>query len=175
MTGQGRAPCEVLKVAAASKPVSVAGAIAGVIRTQSRVEIHAIGAAAVNQAVGDRYLPRLRRTSGTRPGVHPVLHRLVARWAGTDRDQTPGGGALTSCPRSDGRWPDPSGPNSAPWGASEALTRAGEWRQSEAWLLDPGYTRRDHHIQFVRGCMLDRTYSGVALAGQGRTSRQPRC
>ena len=53
MTGQGRAPCEVLKVAAASKPVSVAGAIAGVIRTQSRVEIHAIGAAAVNQAVGD--------------------------------------------------------------------------------------------------------------------------
>jgi stage V sporulation protein S len=51
MRGQGRAPCEVLKVAAASKPVSVAGAIAGIIRTQSRVEIHAIGAAAVNQAI----------------------------------------------------------------------------------------------------------------------------
>jgi stage V sporulation protein S len=51
MTGEDRAPKEVLKVAATSKPVLVAGAIAGVIRTQSRVEIHAIGAAAVNQAI----------------------------------------------------------------------------------------------------------------------------
>ena len=51
MTGEARAPREVLKVAATSKPVLVAGAIAGVIRTQSRVEVHAIGAAAVNQAV----------------------------------------------------------------------------------------------------------------------------
>jgi stage V sporulation protein S len=51
MTGEGRAPREVLKVAATSRPVLVAGAIAGVIRTQSRVEIHAIGAAAVNQAI----------------------------------------------------------------------------------------------------------------------------
>ncbi len=51
MTGEGRAPKEVLKVAATSKSVLVAGAIAGVIRTQSRVEIHAIGAAAVNQAI----------------------------------------------------------------------------------------------------------------------------
>jgi stage V sporulation protein S len=47
----GRTPNEVLKVAATSKPVSVAGAIAGVIRTQSRVEIHAIGAGALNQAI----------------------------------------------------------------------------------------------------------------------------
>ena len=38
-------------MAGTSKPVLVAGAIAGVIRTQSRVEIHAIGAAAVNQAI----------------------------------------------------------------------------------------------------------------------------
>jgi stage V sporulation protein S len=51
MTSQGRAPCEVLKVAAASKPVSVAGAIAGVIRSHQRVEVHAIGAGAVNQAI----------------------------------------------------------------------------------------------------------------------------
>ncbi|HEV2036815.1 MAG TPA: stage V sporulation protein S [Candidatus Dormibacteraeota bacterium] len=51
MTGEGRVPREVLKVAATSKPVLVAGAIAGVIRTKSRVEIHAIGAAAVNQAI----------------------------------------------------------------------------------------------------------------------------
>jgi len=51
MTGEGRPPREVLKVASASKPVSVAGAIAGVIRSQQRVEVHAIGAAAVNQAI----------------------------------------------------------------------------------------------------------------------------
>src|SRR5262249_20486541 len=50
MTGEGRAAQEVLKVGATSKPVLVAGAIAGVIRSQSRVEVHAIGAGAVNQA-----------------------------------------------------------------------------------------------------------------------------
>ena len=51
MMREGGAPIEVLKVAGPSRPVSVAGAIAGVIRSQSRVEIHAIGAGAVNQAV----------------------------------------------------------------------------------------------------------------------------
>jgi stage V sporulation protein S len=51
MTDEGRAPKEVLKVAATSKPVLIAGAIAGVIRTKGRAEIHAIGAAAVNQAI----------------------------------------------------------------------------------------------------------------------------
>ena len=42
---------EVLKVSATSKPVAVAGAIAGVVRTQQRVEVQAIGAGAINQAV----------------------------------------------------------------------------------------------------------------------------
>jgi stage V sporulation protein S len=42
---------EVLKVAATSKPVAVAGAIAGVIRSQHKVEVQAIGAGAVNQAI----------------------------------------------------------------------------------------------------------------------------
>jgi stage V sporulation protein S len=51
MTVEGRAPCEVLKVAAASKPVSVAGAIAAVIRSQQRVDVHAFGGGAVNQAI----------------------------------------------------------------------------------------------------------------------------
>ena len=51
MTGEGRAAKEVLKVGATSKPVLVAGAIAGVIRSQNRVEVHAIGAGAVNQAI----------------------------------------------------------------------------------------------------------------------------
>ena len=51
MTGEGRAAKEVLKVGATSKPVLVAGAIAGVIRSQNRVEVDAIGAGAVNQAI----------------------------------------------------------------------------------------------------------------------------
>jgi len=41
----------LLKVSADSKPKSVAGAIAAVVREQETVEIQAVGAAAVNQAV----------------------------------------------------------------------------------------------------------------------------
>ena len=51
MPDEGQTPREVLKVAATSRPVLVAVAIAGVIRSQSRVEVHAIGAGAVNQAI----------------------------------------------------------------------------------------------------------------------------
>src|SRR5438874_12917258 len=50
-TGEGHRPVEVLKVSATSKPMAVAGAIAGVVRTSGRVEVQAIGAGAVNQAV----------------------------------------------------------------------------------------------------------------------------
>jgi stage V sporulation protein S len=42
---------EILKVSATSKPVAVAGAMAGVVRSQSRVEVQSIGAGAINQAV----------------------------------------------------------------------------------------------------------------------------
>ena len=42
---------DVLKVSSRSKPTSVAGALAGVIRDQGFVEIQAIGAGAVNQAI----------------------------------------------------------------------------------------------------------------------------
>ncbi|MFS8544344.1 MAG: stage V sporulation protein S, partial [Limnochordales bacterium] len=42
---------EVLKVSAASKPKSVAGALAAVLREKGMVEIQAVGAGAVNQAV----------------------------------------------------------------------------------------------------------------------------
>ncbi len=50
-TRPARSAVEILKVSATSKPVAVAGAIAGVVRSQSRVEIQAIGAGAINQAV----------------------------------------------------------------------------------------------------------------------------
>jgi len=42
---------ELLKVASQSNPNSVAGAIAGALEQDAAVEIHAIGAGAVNQSV----------------------------------------------------------------------------------------------------------------------------
>lgn len=42
---------DVLKVSSKSKPSSVAGALAGVVREQGYVEVQAIGAAAINQAI----------------------------------------------------------------------------------------------------------------------------
>lgn len=42
---------EVLKVSATSKPKSVAGALAAVLREKGSVEIQAVGAGAVNQSV----------------------------------------------------------------------------------------------------------------------------
>ncbi len=42
---------EILKVSSRSSPNNVAGAIAGVIRENKKVEIQAVGAGAVNQAV----------------------------------------------------------------------------------------------------------------------------
>ena len=40
-----------LRVSATSRPASVAGAIAGVVREHGRAEIQVIGAAAINQAI----------------------------------------------------------------------------------------------------------------------------
>ncbi|KXS45472.1 MULTISPECIES: stage V sporulation protein S [unclassified Candidatus Frackibacter] len=42
---------EVLKIASNSKPKSVAGALAAVLRAEDKAELQAIGAGAVNQAV----------------------------------------------------------------------------------------------------------------------------
>jgi stage V sporulation protein S len=42
---------ETLKVSAHSKSKSLAGALAAVIRTEGKVELQAIGAGAVNQAI----------------------------------------------------------------------------------------------------------------------------
>lgn len=42
---------DVLRVSSKSTPNAVAGAIAGVIREQGKVEVQAVGAAASNQAM----------------------------------------------------------------------------------------------------------------------------
>lgn len=42
---------EVLKVSSTSKPKSVAGALAAIVREKGSVEIQAVGAGAVNQSV----------------------------------------------------------------------------------------------------------------------------
>ena len=48
---QNNPPIGCLKVSSKSSPASVAGAIAGMIKDGSHVEIHSVGAGAVNQAV----------------------------------------------------------------------------------------------------------------------------
>lgn len=42
---------EILKVSSKSNPNSVAGAIAGLVKEQQKVELQAIGAGALNQAI----------------------------------------------------------------------------------------------------------------------------
>src|SRR5258708_38180037 len=75
MTGEG-VPVEVLKVSATSKPVAVAGAIAGVIRSKGRGEVQAIGAVAINQgvkaiAISRGYVAPRRLDLGSTPAVIP--------------------------------------------------------------------------------------------------------
>jgi len=50
-TAKGGPVMEVLKVSSKSKPNSVAGALAGVLREKGTAEMQAIGAGALNQAV----------------------------------------------------------------------------------------------------------------------------
>ena len=42
---------ELLKISSKTRPVSLAGALTGVVREQGRAEMQAVGAGAVNQAV----------------------------------------------------------------------------------------------------------------------------
>ena len=48
---------DIIKVAVASRSTAVAGAIAGVMREWEQVDVQAIGAGAVNQAVRRSALP----------------------------------------------------------------------------------------------------------------------
>ncbi len=63
----------VLKVAARSSPVAVSGAIAGALEDHEVVEIHAVGAGAVNQtikaiAIARRLIEHDERTIKVIPG-----------------------------------------------------------------------------------------------------------
>jgi stage V sporulation protein S len=51
LTSEEDGAVEVLKVSATSKPKSVAGALAAVLREKGTAEVQAVGAGAVNQAV----------------------------------------------------------------------------------------------------------------------------
>jgi len=57
---------EILKVASNSNPNSVAGAIAGALEQEGVVEVHAIGAGAVNQTV--KAIAIVRRLVGRESG-----------------------------------------------------------------------------------------------------------
>ncbi len=60
---------KLLKVSSKSKPNSVAGAIAGIIRSESRVQVQTIGAGALNQAV--------KGVAIARGFIAPTGHELV--------------------------------------------------------------------------------------------------
>ncbi len=60
---------KLLKVSSSSKPNSVAGAIAGVIRDESKVQIQVIGAGALNQAI--------KGVAIARGFIAPTGHELV--------------------------------------------------------------------------------------------------
>ena len=49
---------EILRVSSKSVPTSVAGAIVGVVREEGSAELHAVGAAATNQAIKSVALAR---------------------------------------------------------------------------------------------------------------------
>ena len=51
MSSLGRRVIETLRVSGSSRPNSVAGAIAALLRSESEVEVQAIGPHAINQAV----------------------------------------------------------------------------------------------------------------------------
>ncbi len=76
---------EVLKVASRSNPNSVAGAIAGALEEGGVVEVHAIGAGAVNQTVKAIAITRrLIEKPGDRP-IRVVPGFMELRIAGEDK------------------------------------------------------------------------------------------
>lgn len=69
---------DVLKVSARSTPNSVAGAIAGVIKDKGEVEVQAVGAGAVNQAVKSAAIARgYLATSGIDMVTIPAFSTIV--------------------------------------------------------------------------------------------------
>ena len=69
---------DVLKVSARSTPNSVAGAIAGVIKDKGAVEVQAVGAGAVNQAVKSAAIARgYLATSGIDMVTIPAFSTIV--------------------------------------------------------------------------------------------------
>jgi stage V sporulation protein S len=72
---------ETLKVRAKSNPNSVAGALANVFREKGAVEIQAIGAGALNQAIKAIAIARgFVAPSGKKFNLHSSIHRHCYRW-----------------------------------------------------------------------------------------------
>src|SRR6202011_6109576 len=107
--------------------------------------------------------------------MHPVLYRLDTRWAGTNRDQTPRGGALTHCHQSDGRgdaiqfeqredgdresecllWGGRPSAYEVDMATEHGMPPSGDNRR-RPWsevAIDPGCTRRDNLVQFICRCV----------------------
>ncbi len=76
---------EILKVASRSNPNSVAGAIAGALEKDGVVELHAIGAGAVNQTVKAIAIARRLVEKGTGAPIKVVPGFVELKISGEDK------------------------------------------------------------------------------------------
>jgi stage V sporulation protein S len=76
---------EVLKVASRSNPNSVAGAIAGALEEGGVVEVHAIGAGAVNQSVKAIAIARRLVEKGADAPIKVIPGFMELKIAGEDK------------------------------------------------------------------------------------------
>ncbi len=76
---------EILKVASRSNPNSVAGAIAGALEKDGVVELHAIGAGAVNQTVKGIAIARRLVERGDAPPIKVIPGFIELNIAGEDK------------------------------------------------------------------------------------------
>ena len=76
---------DVLRVASRSNPNSVAGAIAGALEEKGVVEVHAIGAGAVNQAVKAIAIARRLVEKEADPPIRVVPGFMELKIAGEDK------------------------------------------------------------------------------------------
>ncbi len=76
---------EILKVASRSNPNSVAGAIAGALEKDGVVELHAIGAGAVNQTIKAIAIARRLIETGDSPPIKVTPGFVELHIAGEDK------------------------------------------------------------------------------------------
>src|SRR5437773_5421727 len=169
MTGEGHRPVEVLKVSATSKPVAVAGAIAGVIRSSGRVDVQAPDLARADVAILNTCVVR----QASEEKVYSKLHEL-RRWKTPERTI-----ALTGClVKKEGdtlkeRFPhlDAVVPIGDYGPFVEELDVRYDWAHGEP-LPVAGRTGVSHYVNVIQGCDHNCTFCIVPRV-RGREVHRP--